>query len=157
MDIENARKLTAEVYIPINIALTKLFNSYERFASTIKLASKDKQKGYRDSFETECLSYLQTIDDLSARGADAYLTTAIDKQLNDFSNFVRNSLDQNVVRKRRVLQATFSLFGLSTAPIASDFETNAISAFARTKIPSFSLGAFGLRLSYKRKGARCPT
>ncbi len=110
VDVANARILTAEVYIPINIALTKLFNSYERFASTFNLVSKVKQKVYRDSFETECLSYLQTIDDLSARGADAYLTTAIDEQLNDLSNFVRNSLDQNVVRKRRVLQATFRLF-----------------------------------------------
>ncbi len=32
--LDNARKMTGEVYVPISVALTNLFKGYERFAAT---------------------------------------------------------------------------------------------------------------------------
>ena len=152
--LDNARKLAGEVYIPISIALTSLFKSYERFAASINPAAA-KQAIFRDDFETECLRYLQTIDDLFARGADAYLITEIDEQLNDFSNFIRNSLDQKAIRKRRVLQTQFGMLGVFTLP-SVEIEGKVTSRIARTTIPPFKLNAFGLRFSYSEKVLAAP-
>jgi hypothetical protein len=153
--LDNARKLSGEVYIPINISLTKLFNNYERFAATIRVTSENVQKSYREDFETACLEYIQTIGDLMARGADAYLTTAIDEQLNDFTNFIGISLDQQAVRKRRVLQTDFGFFGMFISPALSSDDI-ATSRLGRASIPAFSLRTFGVRLSYSEKVLAAP-
>ena len=49
--LDNARKFAGEVYIPINIALTSLFNSYERFAANSSPTLPSTQKSFRDDFE----------------------------------------------------------------------------------------------------------
>ncbi|MFO1035647.1 MAG: hypothetical protein U1E45_02270 [Geminicoccaceae bacterium] len=146
--LDNARKLAGEVYIPISIALTSLFNSYERFATTISATEPTGQKPFRSDFEIDCLRYLQTIDDLLARGADAYLTTSLDEQLNQFSNFIRNSLDQKIIRKRSILQTKFGMFGFSASPTIS-LDVSGSEGFARVAIPTISLRPFtGIGLSY---------
>jgi hypothetical protein len=155
--LDNARKVAGVVYIPISVALTSLFNSYERFAANIGTTAAVTEKGFRDDFETECLRYLGTIDDLLARGADAYLTTNLDEELNDFTNFVRNSLDAAGVKKRRILGTHFNLFGFSASPTATAEEI-ATTRISRLTIPPFQLRLFGLglRLSYSEKVLAAP-
>ena len=104
---------------------------------------------------TECRRYLGTIGDLLIRGADAYLTTVIDERLSDFTNFIRNSLDREVIRKRRVLKTEFNMFGNSTMPTVR-IDRDAVSLLERAEIPAFSLGAGGIRLSYSEKVLAAP-
>ena len=88
--LENARKVTAEVYIPISVSLTSLANSYDRFSGRIDYDAGTSPEHIREDFLTECLQYLTTIDDLMRRGADAYLTSALDEELQSFTNFIRD-------------------------------------------------------------------
>src|SRR6266853_322404 len=53
--LDNARKFAGQVYIPISIALTSLFNSYERFSSTI---GSVRRESFKRDFETECRNFL---------------------------------------------------------------------------------------------------
>src|SRR5215475_11954820 len=69
--LDNARKMAGDVYIPISIALTNLFKGYERFTASSATPDADLRKGADDEFRKCCLDYLETIDGLLARGADA--------------------------------------------------------------------------------------
>ncbi len=64
--LENARKVTAEVYIPLSVTLTSLANGYDRFSGWIDYDAEISAEGFREDFLTECLRYLATVDDLRA-------------------------------------------------------------------------------------------
>jgi hypothetical protein len=148
--LDNARKFTGEVYVPISIALTTLFKSYERFAATFGVPATENAPEPLNVFRADCAAFVQAIDDLLARGADAYLTTGVDERLNDFTNFIRNSIDVTEVRKRRVLKTMFGILGLSIAPNIVT-EDPARSRFARATIPNLSLKSFGFKMDYSEK------
>jgi hypothetical protein len=84
------------------------------------------------------------------RGADAYLTLELDYWLNEFTNFIRNSLSQNELRKRRVIH---SLFSIIDAP--PRFATEGVSPekmWVLLRGRPFS----GLRYSYSEKVLAAP-
>jgi hypothetical protein len=60
--LENARKVSADVYIPISIALTSLASSYERYRTWIDFEKATSPLSFRNDFESECLTFLTTID-----------------------------------------------------------------------------------------------
>jgi hypothetical protein len=70
--LENARKVTGEVYISIGIALTDLFKGYERFVAQSTDADDKVRTNAKSEFARCCETYLQKIDDLFSRGADAF-------------------------------------------------------------------------------------
>ena len=150
--LDNARKVAGEVYIPISIALTSLSNSYERLAVNSAGIPTENAKA---EFRAACLQYIDTIDELLARGADAYLTTELDERLNGFRNFVRNSIDQQHVIIRRILTTDLTLFGLSFSPRAS-IDSRTKSRFQRTPIPDLSVGTIGIRLKYSQRILAAP-
>jgi hypothetical protein len=148
--LDNARKLTGEVYIPISVALTNLLKGYERFAANSATPNLDALKEADDEFCDCCRDYLATLDGLLARGADAYLTLELDYWLNDFTNFIRNSLSQKELRKARVVHSPFSIIDRSP-----EFATEAVSP---EKMWIFLRGRpfLGLRYSYSEKILAAP-
>jgi hypothetical protein len=155
--LENARKLVGEVYIPINIALTYLFNSYERYAAnTDQNLSSDAS---HNEFKAAAIKYIETIDELLRRGADAYLIGTIDEQLNSFTNFIRNSVQSNSISKKIVLQAHVPLIiPFTKNAITTNFEREVDDKtyLGRTKIPSISLSFGGISFSYSEKILAAP-
>ncbi len=102
--LENARRFAGEVYLPINILITNLNNAYYDFQSYVDFetaAAPDSALAkFRDASET----FVKEIDMLFARGADAYLTNEFDEALMQFLNFLRNSIDETEVKRKRVLR-----------------------------------------------------
>jgi hypothetical protein len=154
--LENARKVADQVYIPISIALTSLSNCFGRYAANRESKSNPgAEKAFRDDFETECLRFLHTIEGLLARGADAYLTTTIDERLNDFCNFLRESLDRSYVLKRRTIRAQVN----SPLVRLEDYRLSAVaeakSRLSLVRLPRFkySVGGFGVDYSEVILGA----
>jgi hypothetical protein len=116
--LENARKVSAEVYIPISIALTSLAASYERYRAWIDFENFTSPLSFRNDFEGECLRFLSDVADLMKRGADAYLTLDIDTLLQQFRTFLAQSLDATSVSHQFVFRGSVSaLF------IRSQFQT----------------------------------
>jgi hypothetical protein len=97
--LENARKMTAEVYVPIAVALTELQTAFETFLFVLTYDAFPVP-AHEGAFGDACLSYARTIDELFARGADIYLTIELDLRLNKFTNFIRNSVTETVSEKK---------------------------------------------------------
>ena len=157
--LDNARKMTGQVYIPISVALTNLLKGYELFAASSATSDANARKLSDDEFHNCCVDYLKIIDELLARGADAYLTLELDKELNEFTNFIRNSLRQNEFRKRVVLQSHVSSIFRSSPAFAT--EVTAQSWLGRVNLPNISINLtpFGLtpfRLSYAERILAAP-
>jgi hypothetical protein len=153
--LENARKLTEQVYIPINIALTDLYNSYEKFIVSANTDDDTIEKTYRE----DCGKYLKAIDDLFRRGADAYLTNSIDETLNGFTNFVRNSLEAKEVTKRQIFQPKISALGFyifDSPAIERDYIIPAKASSWRTQTQSLSFGVGGLHITYNERTLAAP-
>jgi hypothetical protein len=163
--LENARKVAGEVYIPIGIYLTSLSNNYENYLANMESIDRsiiDVQiiDVPLNKFKNQCIQYLICIDELLKRGADAYLTTILDESLNDFTNFIRNSIERDVVVKKVVFQAILFSFGLSTTQTMSE-ECDTASGyfrklFAKLSIEALSIDAFGISFSYSEKVLAAP-
>jgi hypothetical protein len=153
--LENARKVTAKVYIPISVALTSLANSYDRFSGRIDYNAETSPEHFREDFLTECLRYLTTIDDLMKRGADAYLTSALDEELQSFTNFIRDSMDAQEVNRKRVMKALvttqglrYLFFGLPYLRYQFDLAERAVG---KLRLPTFDVSLFGFQLAYAER------
>ncbi len=154
--LDNARKFIGDVYVPLSIALTRLFKNYERYAATLEEKDAGELASTKNEFETDCRNYVQTVDELLDRGADAYLTTALDQRLNEFTNFIRNSIVEKEIRKRRVVETRFNMFGLTTSPkIVAESAAN--SWASRVRMPDISVGFLGMGFVYSEKTLAAPT
>lgn len=80
--LERARDFTADVYVPLSIALAKLGFAFQNFRS--------KKKGENDihgTFKDEINEFLSVTQELASRGANAFLTTDLDESLQGFCSF----------------------------------------------------------------------
>jgi len=153
--LENARKVATEVYIPLSIALTALSNGYDRFSGQIDYEAEVSAENSREDFLTECLRYLATVDDLMKRGADAYLTSALDEELQSFTSFIRDSMDAREVNRKRTMRAVVTTEGLRVMFFGLpyfryQFEL-AERAAGKLRLPTFDVGLFGFRLGYSER------
>lgn len=165
--LENARKVTAEVYIPLSIALTSLANSYDRLSGRIDYDAETSPEDLREGFLTDCRGFLTAVDDLMKRGADAYLTTALDEELQRFTNFIGDSMDAQTVNRKPVVkivvpaQGLRSLFfGLSSIryryqmaklPNLKKLPDLAMRVTEVLGVPPFRVDLFGFHLAYAER------
>jgi hypothetical protein len=105
--LENARSYTRTIYVPLSIAVYQLTRSYESFRGTIDFDTGKTSSDYKEVFEKEALSFLNQFDLLVERGAAAFLTSALEQRLADFTSFLRASLTADAVLK----QSIFTLAG----------------------------------------------
>jgi hypothetical protein len=78
----------------------------------------------------------------------------LDEQLNEFTNFISNSLSQNELRKRVVLQTNISKFNISK--FKAEFDPGP-TWLGRVNLPNMSIDLpkpLGIRLSYAEKKSK---
>jgi hypothetical protein len=142
--VENARKAAAEVYIPISIALTDFSSQYGAFRVSIDFDAGTSDPVAHAKFKAKALSYLEFIDGLMMRGADAYLTTELDEDLQKFNAFIRQSADADHIITKQIIKASVSAFPLGT--YQSDFtRTSTLPSTATQKTHSLTRSGGPLR------------
>jgi hypothetical protein len=104
--LQNARQYITSVYVPINIALRNLADHF-RLLQEQKAAPLTKDA--TDYFRDACREYERVISDLVKRGADSFLTSELDEQLQSFNSFLRLSMDATEPVRRMVITVNFSV------------------------------------------------
>lgn len=151
--LENARKMSEQVYIPINIILSELSMAYDTFRLKVDYDNETAPQGSLNYFTASCRSYLKAVDDLLSRGADAYLTVELDETIRGFNSFVRESLNTNTVSRKVVLDFTTGFLGIPSLR----YETRTSSRFVLSR-PAGHISILGLsaHLNYKEELLAAP-
>ena len=157
--LENARKVTGEVYLPISIALTQLSNSYAKFKISIDFEAETSPADPRAEFLVDCTEYLDIIDNLVKRGGDAYLTTDLDEKLRRFNSFLRESASTYRVVTKLILEANLSTFPFQSGAFRLARETDdptITRVLSRLGMRNVSLRMVGIGLNYSRDVLAAP-
>jgi hypothetical protein len=107
----NARSYLDEVYLPLQVALTKVSKAYRIARSEIDFATGTLDAVSEGELKKACEQYLAEVDALLERAAGAFLTTALEEALAFFNQFVRDSQAATKVRRLVVVEA--GLFGFA--------------------------------------------
>jgi hypothetical protein len=151
--LENARKFTGEVYVPINILLTKLSNAYDTFRAKVNFEEQIVPEGSYNFFVGQCRSYLSEIDQLFHRGADAYLTTILDNRLRDFNSFIRESVGADAPIVKSTFEAGATVLPLRLTTQRFEFKSRSRIALLA---PQFSIRFSGFALGYAKEMLAAP-
>ena len=114
--LTNARLHIDNIYLPINIGLTKLADEYRGFKrrypqvyqlklpflgdqlseEEIEQEWKEEQEQVMEEFREICRDFLEQISELTSQGKDAYLTEKLDEGLQSFCDFLEASIYADV-------------------------------------------------------------
>jgi len=139
--LQNARQVINEVYIPLNIELTKLNQDFIKFKSIDKV---DEDSEAIDSFKETSMNFISQIDNLIARGADAYLTNQLEEKLLLFLNFLRNSQVAQKTTTKLWVNYNTSILGIMRA----NFQQNVKTTSDMLPRGKYSFGFPYLRIAY---------
>ncbi|ESY94853.1 hypothetical protein [Mesorhizobium sp. LNHC209A00] len=103
--LDNARKVAADVYVPLSVAVSALSRAYLEFK--VHIDSNATPIGAINRFKGACRSFERTLTGLTDRGATAYLTLSLEEKLVSFSSFLNESLTAQTTIKRLTLQPKF--------------------------------------------------
>ena len=97
--LERAREYLTSVYIPLSISLTKLNSAFVSF--------RDKQavQVEENRFTASIKEFVDTVDDLGSKGANAFYTTDLDEALQSFREFLSASLVAKETNIKAVIKA----------------------------------------------------
>jgi hypothetical protein len=107
--LENARAYTQGVYMPIATALTRLSAEFGKYQSELEASNESAPAVAR--FYEAVGSFTEVVKDLQDRGAAAFLTTALEGELEDFIAFLEASHDATTTKRRATVR--LSIFGMS--------------------------------------------
>jgi hypothetical protein len=96
--LTNARQYTISVYVPLSIAVLKLFEQYQLLKDSLEIKSPSATIT-EQAFRQACKEYENSVSSLFERGAAAYLTSQLEQQLQSFNRF----LDASLVASEAVL------------------------------------------------------
>jgi hypothetical protein len=77
------------LYIPINIALSKLVNEYNKY----RWGNPTNRHQFAAEFRLACEKFVAQMLDIYDQGMDVYLTSELDLELRRLTFFIRNSLN----------------------------------------------------------------
>lgn len=102
--LERAREYLNSVYIPLSISLTKLNSAFVSF--------RDKQavQAEENRFKTSVKEFVDTVDELGSKGANAFYTTDLDEALQSFREFLSASLVANETNIKAILKTSIGTF-----------------------------------------------
>lgn len=103
----NARKVAADVYVPLAIAVAQLSRAYGQFRLRVDFDGSDTPIGAVRRFKGACNAFEATWNGLLERGASAYLTMPLEEEIADFALFLQESLDANIVTRKITLTPRF--------------------------------------------------
>lgn len=107
--LENARAYTQGIYMPLATSLTRLSASSAKFQS--ELEQGHNPATVVTQFYDTVGSFTKEVRDLQERGAGAFLTTALESELENLIAFLEESREAATTKKRATVE--LSLFGAS--------------------------------------------
>lgn len=117
--LENARRYTEGVYVPLTLLLSSLRSAFDGFRQrTTPLVERpsdapiDLPNSPLAEFKRCAQTFLDRTSDLLERGAGAFLTTVLELRLASFRGFLQTSLNTTEPVVRAVLKYRIGIFGL---------------------------------------------
>lgn len=107
--LENARKVAAQVYIPLAISVSRLSRAYDELRVHIDSDRISAPKGALNRFKGFCNEFDETVSNLIKNGASAYLTLTLEEEILSILSFIKNSQDSDkIIRKISVTPSAFT-------------------------------------------------
>src|SRR5262249_14889986 len=101
--LNNAREYLQSVYLPLHLVVTDLVAAHRDFQEhadpTTGTASVDAQTAFQAAIDR----YDRAVTGLLDRAAGAFLTTALEERLEEFTHFVRSSRSATTTKVRLVV------------------------------------------------------
>ena len=110
--LENARKVSADVYIPLSQAIWALRNAYENLRIHIDSKSELTPVGAKNHFKGAARKFEDVLQDIMGRGGSAYVTLSLEDELNTFRSFLSKSLDAE--KSTILISFTPTFYGFSS-------------------------------------------
>jgi hypothetical protein len=116
--LENARNHIIDLYIPLNIAISKVYYSYIEFRDLSRIHNNEMVttvKAAYENFKVCFNSYENAINSLRNDGLDSYLIFDLEEKILYFKNLISNSLNSTAIQiEKEILVTNFPM----------DFEMN---------------------------------
>ena len=138
-----ARTYTATVYVPLSVALTRLSAAFVSFRDSLDPESRKGDANSEAAFREAIASFLEEIETLTARGADAFLTTQLEEEVISLTTFLRKSLTATEPRMTFVFEYRVPLLGIDSS---STRVTSGRTLIAAKGLRAFSTGWLTARL-----------
>jgi hypothetical protein len=107
--LDNARAYTRSVYMPLATALTKLSAAFERYRAELQ-SLRDPAPAVERLYEAVG-SFVDLVKNLQDQGAAAFLTIALENELEDLIAFLEASRGATTTRRRATIR--LSMLGMS--------------------------------------------
>jgi hypothetical protein len=147
-----ARTYTHEIYIPLNIALSRLADEYLVFRDVADLEAGTASEASLKAFQQAIEAFAETVRGLAARGADAFLTTELETRLREFTHFLGACLDADGETRKLVVQALSGFWSSRKAGALLEAQTSSTVLPALIQSASVITGmvpaVFGLRFRF---------
>jgi hypothetical protein len=98
--LNNAREYLQSVYLPLHLAVTDLVEAHRDFRAHADRAAGTAPDDALAAFQAAIDRYDTTVAGLLGRAAGAFLTTALEERLEEFTHFVRSSRYTTATRVR---------------------------------------------------------
>ena len=142
--LNNARQYTESVYVPLSMAVTNISREYLEFRKCItneSLESEDKI-----NFKQQIDQFVNSVDELLARGASSFLTTDLENVLLSFRSFIETSHSADVPLSRVIVTYGIKLFG-ANQEVSKEMKLSGKQAeFWQGK---FGFSQFGVSVKFK--------
>lgn len=139
--LQNAREYTVSIYVPLILAISKLSDTYSVFKRDSSLPNTI------DTFKKEIDDFINEIQQLRDRGAEAFLTNELEDKLRSFLEFLGASRDSSTLIRKAEIGFRVGFGGLAWA------ETSTVSLSGRSAIwwrsPRMSLSMLGVGVTYE--------
>ncbi len=133
--LENARNHINDLYIPLNITLSKIYHSYIEFRDLSRIHNNEMvttvEAAY-ENFKESFSRYEIEINRIWSEGLDSYFIFDLEEKISYFKNLISNSLNSTAVQaEKEILVTNFPIeFEMNTPFIKAKF-------FSQTKKRSF--------------------
>ncbi|MBC7578240.1 MAG: hypothetical protein H7312_12920 [Tardiphaga sp.] len=155
--LENARKMSEQVYLPINILLTNLSMAYDKLRLRINFDDNTVPVGSQNAFLAASREYLREIDQLLSRGADAYLTTDLDQRLQYLNSFLRESATAEKTIKKIIFEtgSDSTFLPIPATKFVHQTTSKTLSRFGVSKM-SLTVPGLPIRFGYAEETLAAP-
>ena len=139
--LQNAREYTKAIYVPLALAVSRLYDAYNVYQRNITLQNRD------DLFESAIEKWLSEVRRLRDSGAEAFLTNELEDRLRHFSEFLDASLIASEIRRKAVIGYQVGFGGLNYIESYELTLTGKKAMWLRS--PKVSLSMFGMGFTYE--------
>jgi len=129
--LATAREYTHEIYVPLSVMLSALADACLALREHIDFETATAPEGERASFRESSEQFIADTAALTARGADAFMTTDLEARLRDFTHFLRSSQEAKDTVTKVVIQSFLLGSNSTSATTTSTFLPTVVVAAGR--------------------------